>query len=526
VTGSTAAAGASPEVAGVSRREVAALAVIIALAALLRYAFLPTRGEFDADQGHDMLVLRDLVTSGIVPLLGPPTSVGAGHHGALYYWLLAPAAAIGGADSPTAVVAFIAALGVAAVALTWWLARSIAGAVAGLSAALILAVSSTAIGTATFLWNPSLMPAASALAFVGARLAWRDRRARWWLVAAFGAMVTMQCHTLGAVIIPPLAALWLAAAVRAGPGLERRRHLLAGLGVIAVLAAGYLPLVAHELGSGLSETHAVLDYVARGGEPSSLDPMTRILVVLVRVVGWPLVGPLAAYPPANGLALVLVWAIVVWRLVRGRGDERLMIAWLGWAVAFAAVFLGVLVPSSAIVTPLPVDHYHAELDPVVATIVGIGVAALARGRRGTAAGSRARLFGPAAAVLVVGVIVGWNALRVPPPVNPRGDWSAALAAADRIAADARAGGTIALLSVPAIKGTDADGFPLTLLGIRPSDPATAGTVVVLCEDLWAPDCGGAAEIRALSAAGDPTAFSRVDSWSPAPGRTATVFARR
>ena len=45
-------------------------------------------GTWDADQGHDMLVLRAFVRDGVVPLLGPPTSIGDFHHGAA---LLPPA---------------------------------------------------------------------------------------------------------------------------------------------------------------------------------------------------------------------------------------------------------------------------------------------------------------------------------------------------------------------------------------------------------------------------------------------------
>src|SRR5207244_9776425 len=61
------------------------LLAIIAVAAILRFVDLPTRGTFDADQGHDMLVLHDLVASGQIPLLGPPTSIGDFHHGVLSY---------------------------------------------------------------------------------------------------------------------------------------------------------------------------------------------------------------------------------------------------------------------------------------------------------------------------------------------------------------------------------------------------------------------------------------------------------
>ena len=89
---------------GVSERVAFWLGIvgIVAVAAILRLVNLSTRGTWDADQGHDMLVLRDLIQRGQVPLLGPPTSIGDFHHGVLYYFLLAPAAALSGTD-PTGV---------------------------------------------------------------------------------------------------------------------------------------------------------------------------------------------------------------------------------------------------------------------------------------------------------------------------------------------------------------------------------------------------------------------------------------
>ena len=62
--------------ARVEARELIALGGILVLAALLRFIDLPTRGMWDADQGHDMLVLRAFVHDGVIPLLGPPTSIG------------------------------------------------------------------------------------------------------------------------------------------------------------------------------------------------------------------------------------------------------------------------------------------------------------------------------------------------------------------------------------------------------------------------------------------------------------------
>ena len=44
---------------------------LMALAAALRLPDLATRGTWDGDQGHDMLIIRALVREGVVPLLGP-----------------------------------------------------------------------------------------------------------------------------------------------------------------------------------------------------------------------------------------------------------------------------------------------------------------------------------------------------------------------------------------------------------------------------------------------------------------------
>ncbi|TAL09189.1 MAG: hypothetical protein EPO00_06225, partial [Chloroflexota bacterium] len=105
-------------------RDWLVLLVILAVAAVARIPGLATRGDFDGDQGHDLLVLLRFVRDGQVPLLGPPTSIGEFHHGAAYYFLFAPLAWLSNAD-PMAILAGMAALGIAAVGVTWWLARAV-----------------------------------------------------------------------------------------------------------------------------------------------------------------------------------------------------------------------------------------------------------------------------------------------------------------------------------------------------------------------------------------------------------------
>src|SRR4029079_4401209 len=113
-------------VTATDRRDLVGRLGLGVLAAALRCVGLDGRGTWDADQGHDMLVLRSFVVDGVVPLLGPPTSIGPFHLGALYSALLPRAVWLWGSD-PTGVTAFIALAGVGTVAATWWLARSIGG---------------------------------------------------------------------------------------------------------------------------------------------------------------------------------------------------------------------------------------------------------------------------------------------------------------------------------------------------------------------------------------------------------------
>ena len=242
---------------------------------------LATRGTWDADQGHDMLVLRAWVQDGIIPLLGPPTSIGDVHHGALYYYLLAPAAFLTGGDSPLAVVLTIALAGIAAVGVTWWLARSIGGPVAGFVAGLVLAVSSSAVDGSTFIWNPNLIALSSAVALAGAWRAWTTRAAA--LVARGGRgdrgdrPVPRPGHRDGP------GHRWaadprLAAAGRAQTG---EPWLAAGIAWLVIVIASYVPLLVHELTNDFSEVQAALAYLRGGSDAAVAGPLERFPIVVV-----------------------------------------------------------------------------------------------------------------------------------------------------------------------------------------------------------------------------------------------------
>lgn len=567
-------------------RWIRALAVpmgLMLLAAVLRLPDLATRGTWDGDQGHDMLMLRGLVRDGIVPLLGPPTSIGDVHHGALYYYLLAPAAALTGGDSPLAVVFLIAVAGIAAVGVTWWLARSIAGPVAGFVAGLAMAISPATIDESTFIWNPNLIALSSAVALAGAWHAWTTRRPKWWLLAAAGTAVTMQCHVLGVTLLPIVGALFVAdwrrsvgtgavgavtpraAGAASGAAVATRRTVLrAGVGGLGIIALSFLPLVIHELTTDFAEVDAALAYLRARGEPPSEGPLGRFVFIGARVVSWPLVGLIVDGLAAAVLSLVAVIAIALWRSRAAVGDERTAVRWLGLGLAWTALALTFVSPSLAVVIRgLPNDHYHAFADPMVLVLVGVGAATLWRAVPGgpvpggvpagglPAGGSRSRAMTPERLVAIVAVLslAAWAVAHLPPAVHPDLGYPGALAAAERI--ETMAGpGPIELRSLPNFKSVEAYAYPLVRGGRRlqmgaevsegtltsevrgATAPATGlatvagaepASLVVICDRLFEPvigaACGGPAEAAAVAAA----AGQLLDRFDASPGRVISIY---
>jgi hypothetical protein len=425
----------------------------------------------------------------------------------------------------------------------WWLARSIAGPVAGLVAGVVLATSAAAIDESTFIWNPNLIALSSAIALAAAWRAWSSHEARsghdarWWVVAAVGTAVTMQCHVLGIALLPIVGVPFM---------LDARRRSLGRvpLAILLVFVAAYLPLVVNELTRDFSELRAALEFLASGGSSADVAIPVRFGIVALRVVSWPLTGLIIDGFAAGAVALVVVIAIVVWRWIGGREDlDQRVSRWFGLGLLWAAVFLTLAAPSLAsVVRGLPNDHYHAYADPMVVVLVGLGAAALLREIRAP--------LGVIVAGVGVAALLGWNLTHLPPGVNPDGGYPAAERAAARVdAALTKAGigrdGVIHLRSVPEFKSTEALAYPLVLLGRRilaetpdglaPGGSAVSGApppasdaLVVLCDQLFreaiGADCGGPAEAKVQAEAGEAAFTSVFDRFEAAPGRWVTVFA--
>lgn len=514
------------------------LLAVVGMAALLRIPGIDARGQFDADQGHDMATLVAFTRDGVVPLLGPRTSVGEFHHGALYYYLLAPPAAISGGD-PVVVTLFIALLGIAAVALTWWLGRSIggrvAGPVAGLVAGTLLAVSPGAIEESTFIWNPNPIGFFAVLSLAAAWKGWSTGKSRWWTLAVVAAGVVTQLHVLGLVFLIGVLDIGLFEIRR---DRSVARGLLAGLGLVVLL---FVPLAVHEVQTGFSETRAMASYMS-SSEGTAADPLGALALTLLRVVAWPLVG---LFTDVFQLAVVLVGvtlgaAVIGLRAAGGAAATGLR--WLCWLLGWGTVALAFVAPSLQRVVPgLPNDHYHAFLDPIVVLVLAIP-AGLVFSRASAIWRERRRPIA-LAAMLVVGVGVAALELaalsRKPPHVDPHGGWPAARAAGARIV-QVTGGGTVWLTGLPSFKLTDGIGFPIEHAGGEVGVlidlngyPDIGMPTVVVCDRLFegpiGQPCGGPAEdaliaeITAMGSGPGTAPPALVDRFDASPRTSISIY---
>ena len=483
-----------------ARRDGLILVAILTLAAVLRFVGLPGRGQWDDDQGIEMLTMLLWVRDGQVPLLGPMSSLGTAHHGAAFYWILAPSAFLTDAD-PVAAAATIAVLGVAGVAATWWLGRTVAGALAGHVAGLLMAVSPSAISSSTFVWNSNVVAPFAALAAAAAWHAWRTRRARWWLLAAVATVLMVHGHLLAAIGVPPLAALLVTDIYRRPPA-ERPKMLAPLFGAVAIIAAGYVPTLIHDVRHGFTETAALAHFFTEGGAAEGPSLVLRPLIILWRILVWPVSGSWPA-------GIITAAALVI--VVTGKdGIARQFGRWAVGTVVWAVLVLTFVSPSLAeFFDGLPRDQYHAWLAPIIFAVIAVAIARL----------------GKVLAATAVVACLALSAVAMPPLNSADGGWPKAADSAARIGTMA-GGKPIATIGVA--KSGAALGFPLWRQGSPNYSPSNAEILVVTCDRLFEPSigipCGGPAELAVARQVGFPAA-RLVDKFDDGPRRAVCVFSR-
>lgn len=169
------------------------------------------------DQGRDALVIWDLIYNHKFFLIGPTTGIEGIFRGPWYYWLITPFYFLG-KGNPVWPAIFLAVTTVVASALSFVLAKKIAGFKAGFLALVISSLSYNLVGSARWLSNPTPMFIISAgILFFVFRII--DGKKSAYLPLSFLLGLSMQFGSAAEVFYFPAIALFIFFHKKLWPGL-------------------------------------------------------------------------------------------------------------------------------------------------------------------------------------------------------------------------------------------------------------------------------------------------------------------
>lgn len=159
---------------------------ILLLSAFFRLYRIGELHTFHNDEGRDVMIAQEMISSGKPTFLGPQTSVGNMYLGPLYYYFMVPALILSGGD-PVGPSIMVALSGLLTTYLIYVIGKKWFGTNSALAASFIFAASPLFVHYTSSSWNPNLVPLVSILII----MAWQSR-AHFLIGLLFG--VLFQLH--------------------------------------------------------------------------------------------------------------------------------------------------------------------------------------------------------------------------------------------------------------------------------------------------------------------------------------------
>lgn len=357
------------------KKELFFILGVVLLAIVLRFWNFRGYLTFLDDQGRDALVAKQLLVDHDITLLGPRTSVGNMYLGPLYYYAMVPFLAMTYPD-PTGPAYAIAVLGVITVVAVYLIGRKIVGRRAAAIAALLCALTPSAVTLSRFSWQPNPAP------FFGLLMLWwtieavKGKTWRWfWVGVAFTILV--QLHYVALLSAVPAGILFIYDfwSNRKGKG-KLRKYMMIAFSALAVFLASQLPLVAFDIRhDGILHEGFAEFFQAQG---KSVSPLLRIgqFVVDLHGRGMFLLVELLGFSKEirliNTVLLAGILAVVVWQLSPKNRKKNphavefgVVALWVGTAWVGLSAYRNTIYP-----------HYFAYLFPAVFLLIGSSLAFL------------------------------------------------------------------------------------------------------------------------------------------------------
>lgn len=315
-----------------NRSEFIVISIVILIALLFRLFRIGEYLTFLGDEGRDVRVVRNIL-KGDLAFIGPQTSIGNMYLGPLYYYIMAPALLLSNFN-PIGPAILNALLGALTVALTWWVARSWFGKVAGVLAGLFMAISPVAIIYSRSSWNPNPMPLFSLLAVFGLYKVWQKKDYCWLIITAIAFAFAMQMHYLGLLLIPTLALFWFLSLKKTKKNKKKKKQfLLTSLKSLIIFLFLMSPLVLFDLKHQGMNYNAFKSFFTTRQTTINLNPTNsdRLVPVWNKITGDLLLGQ-----TEENIALfsLSIFILTLWVFIKDRKKPQsmVMLAWIGFAV--------------------------------------------------------------------------------------------------------------------------------------------------------------------------------------------------
>ncbi len=184
------------------------IVLIMLVSAILRFYKIDQYMTFLGDEGRDALMIKRILTTGDIPLIGPPTSIGNMYLGPLYYYMMTIPMAIFWLN-PVAAAGMVAVIGTLTVGLIYYLSRVWFGKLSAIVAAILYSLSPVTITYSRASWNPNPAPFFALLAIIGIYLSRKSRNFYWLILTGGSLAFLVQMHYLALILIPVIGVLWV-----------------------------------------------------------------------------------------------------------------------------------------------------------------------------------------------------------------------------------------------------------------------------------------------------------------------------
>lgn len=234
------------------------LALILAVGAWLRLKDIGLYLTFLGDEGRDVLVVKRMIVDHKWTLLGPTASVGGFFMGPAYYYFMLPFLWLWRLD-PVGPAVGVALVGIATIALVWYVGRRMFDTWTGLAAASLYALSPIVIAYSRSSWNPNIVPFFSTWLVYMLWLIVTEGRWKLLFWVGFILGIGIQLH-YAFLFLFGLVGVWF---VLFGKPYNRFREY--GLGILGFLT-GFAPFLGFEVRHGFSNSRAIVEFVFAGKE--------------------------------------------------------------------------------------------------------------------------------------------------------------------------------------------------------------------------------------------------------------------